>query len=152
MNQTLQTAARLRFITATVARLATVGSGGRPHLVPITFALLDDTTLVTAVDHKPKRTTALLRLANIAANPQVAVLVDHYSDDWEQLWWARADGRARVVEHDQEPTLRASALRALAGRYHQYVEHPPTGVLIVIEVERFSGWSAAYSDASREEA
>jgi PPOX class probable F420-dependent enzyme len=152
MNQTLQTAARRRFITATVARLATVGSGGRPHLVPVTFALLDDTTLVTAVDHKPKRTTALLRLANIAANPQVAVLVDHYSDDWEQLWWARADGVARVVQPGAEPTLRENALRALSARYQQYVDHPPEGVLIVIEVERFSGWSATYSEAPGEEA
>jgi PPOX class probable F420-dependent enzyme len=100
---------------------------------------------VTAVDHKPKRTTALQRLANIAVNPQVAVLVDHYDDDWEQLWWARADGLARVVQPDQEPVLRASALPALARRYPQYVEHPPQGVLIVVEIERFSGWTAAYS-------
>jgi PPOX class probable F420-dependent enzyme len=146
MNQTLQPDARLRFITATVARLATVGSTGHPHLVPITFALLDDATLVTAVDHKPKRTTALRRLDNIAANPQVAVLVDHYDDDWEQLWWARADGLARVLRPGQEPAVRESALRALAKRYRQYVERPPQGALIVIDVERFSGWSAAYSD------
>jgi PPOX class probable F420-dependent enzyme len=145
MNPTLHTEARLRFITATVARLATVGSTGRPHLVPITFALLDEATLVTAVDHKPKRTTALQRLANIAVNPQVAVLVDHYDDDWEQLWWARADGLARVIGPGQEPVLRASALPALARRYPQYVEQPPQGALIVVEIERFSGWSAAYS-------
>jgi PPOX class probable F420-dependent enzyme len=135
----------MRFITATVARLATVGSTGCPHLVPITFALLDDATLVSAVDHKPKRTTALQRLANIAANPQVAVLVDHYDDDWRQLWWARADGVARVVGPGQEPALRASALPALAHRYPQYVERPPQGALVVIDIERFSAWSAAYS-------
>jgi PPOX class probable F420-dependent enzyme len=146
MNQTLQPDARLRFITATVARLATVGSTGRPHLVPITFALLGDATLVTAVDHKPKRTTALRRLDNIAANPQVTVLVDHYEDDWEQLWWARADGRARVLGPGQEPSVRESALRALSHRYPQYVEQPPRGALIVIDVECFSGWSATYSD------
>ena len=145
MNQTLQPDARLRFTTATVARLATVGSTGQPHLVPITFALLDDATLVTAVDHKPKRTTALRRLANIAANPQVAVLVDHYDDDWEQLWWARADGLARVLAPDQEAGVRARALSALSARYPQYVQHPPQGALIVIDVERFSGWSATYS-------
>jgi PPOX class probable F420-dependent enzyme len=126
--------------------LATAGSTGRPHLVPITFALLDDATLVTAVDHKPKRTTALRRLDNIAANPQVTVLVDHYDDDWVQLWWARADGLARVLEPGQEPTVRAQALSALSARYPQYVEQPPQGALIVIDVERFSGWSAAYSD------
>ncbi len=78
-------------------------------------------TLVTAVDHKPKRTTALRRLANIAANPQVSVLVDHYEDDWDRLWWARADGRARVVPAGQDLELRATALDALAGRYRQYL-------------------------------
>jgi PPOX class probable F420-dependent enzyme len=147
MNQTLQPDARQRFITATVARLATLGSTGHPHLVPITFALLDDATLVTAVDHKPKRTTALRRLDNIAANPRVAVLVDHYEDDWQQLWWARADGLAPVLSPDQDPALREGAVRALCDRYPQYVEHPPQGALIVIDVERFSGWSAAYSSA-----
>jgi PPOX class probable F420-dependent enzyme len=146
MNQTLQPDARQRFTTATVARLATVGSTGQPHLVPITFALLDDATLVTAVDHKPKRTTALRRLDNIAANPQVTVLVDHYDDDWEQLWWARADGLARVLGPGQEPAVRADALSALSARYPQYVQHPPQAALIVIDVERFSGWSAAYSN------
>ena len=87
--------------------------GGRrrpPHVVPCTFALLGDATIVSAVDHKPKRTTALRRLANIAANPRVALLADHYDDDWEALWWARADGTARVVAPGAEPELRAAAV------------------------------------------
>jgi PPOX class probable F420-dependent enzyme len=129
-----------RFASATVARLATVGSTGAPHLVPITFALLDERTLVTAVDHKPKRTTALRRLANIEANPQVSVLVDHYESDWERLWWVRADGRARV-----EKAAPAGAAEALAERYVQYRERPPQGPFIVVDVQRFSSWSAAYS-------
>jgi PPOX class probable F420-dependent enzyme len=137
--------ARRRFATSMVARLATIGYRGDPHLVPITFALIGESTLVTAVDHKPKRTTALKRLANITAHPQVSVLVDHYEDDWDRLWWARADGHARVVPVGEEPDLRASALSALAGRYHQYLQQPPEGDLIVVEVERFSGWAATYS-------
>jgi PPOX class probable F420-dependent enzyme len=135
--------ARARLAGARVAHLATVGADGRPHIVPCTFALLDDATIVSAVDHKPKRTTALRRLANIAANPQVAVLGDHYEDDWDRLWWARADGTARVVAPEAEPELRAAALRALAARYAPYRERPPEGPLIVIEVGRWSGWSAA---------
>jgi PPOX class probable F420-dependent enzyme len=129
-----------RFASATVARLATVGSTGAPHLVPITFALLDERALVTAVDHKPKRTTALRRLANIEANPQVSVLADHYEDDWERLWWVRADGRARV-----EKAAPTGAAEALARRYEQYRARPPGGPFIVVEIQRFSGWSAAYS-------
>jgi PPOX class probable F420-dependent enzyme len=108
--------------------------------VPITFALLDERTLVTAVDHKPKRTTALRRLANIEANPRVSVLVDHYESDWERLWWVRADGRATV-----EKAAPAGAAEALAQRYEQYRERSPQGPFIIVEIQRFSSWSAAYS-------
>lgn len=110
---------------------------GRPHVVPITFALLGDATLVTAVDHKPKRTRALARLANLAANPAATVLVDHYSDDWMQLWWARADGQGRVHAPGQAP----EAIDALTARYAQYRERAPDGPVIVIEVQRWSAWA-----------
>jgi PPOX class probable F420-dependent enzyme len=133
--------ARARLAGARVAHLATAAADGRPHVVPITFALLGDATIVTAVDHKPKRTTALRRLANIAENPSVAVLADHYDDDWDELWWARADGSARVVAPGDEPALRAAAQRALIDRYVPYRERPPAGALVVIDVERWSGWS-----------
>ena len=72
--------ARELFAASRVARLATCDIEGRPHLVPITFALEED-VIVTAVDHKPKRTTRLRRIANIAANPRVSALVDHHRDD-----------------------------------------------------------------------
>ena len=135
--------ARSRLAGARVARLATAAADGRPHVVPCTFALLDDATIVSAIDHKPKRTTALRRLANIAANPHVALLADHYADDWDMLWWARADGTARVLPPDAEPALRAAAVRGLSARYAPYLTRPPQGPLIVIAVRRWSGWSAA---------
>ena len=135
--------ARARLAGARVAYLATVAADGRPHVVPCSFALLDDATIVSAVDHKPKRTTALRRLANIAANPQVALLADHYEEDWNALWWARADGTARVVSRPTEPEFRAAAVRALSARYPPYRARPPAGALVVIAVHRWSGWSAA---------
>jgi PPOX class probable F420-dependent enzyme len=133
--------ARARFGAARVARLATVGV--RPHLVPITFVLLAGDTIVTPVDHKPKRTTALQRLRNIEANPEVAVLVDHYDDDWAGLWWVRADGRARPVTTGDEPELHARAAKELALKYPPYGTQPPTGTLIAIDVERWTGWTAS---------
>jgi len=135
--------AHARLAGARVAHLATADADGRPHVVPITFAVLADGTIVSAVDHKPKRTTALRRLANIAANPQVAVLADYYAEDWTQLWWARADGVARVVDAGEEPALRTRALDALELRYPPYRRRPPTGALVVVDVARWSGWSAA---------
>ena len=78
---------------APVARLATVGADGSVHLVPFCFAVVDE-RLVSAVDHKPKRHTRLQRLADIAATGRASVLVDHYDDDWTQLWWIRVGGAA----------------------------------------------------------
>ena len=71
------------------------GDGGRRravHLVPFCFAVVDE-RLVSAVDHKPKRHARLQRLADIAATGRASVLVDHYDDDWTQLWWIRVGGR-----------------------------------------------------------
>jgi PPOX class probable F420-dependent enzyme len=131
--------ARERFTAARVARLATVTADGQPHLVPIVFAVSGE-VVYSVVDAKPKSTTSLRRLANIAANPKVSVLVDHYTEDWTQLWWARADGAARIIEID-EPE--AAALRLLVARYPVYRTEPPPGPMIAIDVERWSGWSAA---------
>ena len=120
-----------------MARLATTGADGAPHIVPVTFCL-DGERIVTAVDHKPKTTTRLRRLQNIRANPQVSVLVDHYEDDWTRLWWVRADGLATVVDRADE---RTPLLASLIAKYPQYVDQPPLGPVIVITVGRFATWS-----------
>jgi PPOX class probable F420-dependent enzyme len=132
--------ARRRFAGARVARLATAGADGRPHIVPIVFAQAGE-TIYSAVDAKPKRTTALRRLANVAANPRVAVLADDYDEDWRALWWVRADGRGRVLAAG-EPEARDAVAR-LTERYAQYREQPPAGAVLAIDVERWSGWSGA---------
>jgi PPOX class probable F420-dependent enzyme len=131
--------ARALMRQAPVARLATVRADGSPHAVPICFALIGDDTIVSAVDHKPKRTDALVRLDNVRTTPAVSVLADHYDDDWSQLWWVRADGAARVVDEGPD---RAAAIDALALRYAQYVGSRPTGAVLVVEVSRWSGWRA----------
>ncbi|HSZ04857.1 MAG TPA: TIGR03668 family PPOX class F420-dependent oxidoreductase [Solirubrobacteraceae bacterium] len=129
--------ARARFAAARVARLATVDAHGRPHLVPIVFALAGE-TIYSVVDAKPKRTTELRRLRNVSSNPYVSVLVDHYDDaDWSALWWVRADGVARVLELT-EPGAR-DAVRLLAERYPR---QRATGPVLAIDIERWSGWSA----------
>ena len=130
--------ARRRFASARVARLATVGADGRPHLVPMAFALAGE-TVYSAVDAKPKRTRALRRLANVAAEPRVAILADHYEEDWGALWWVRADGTGRILDAG-EPEGR-NALGLLAGRYAQYRDAPPAGPVLAVDVARWSGWS-----------
>ena len=127
---------------APVVRLATVDGGGRPHIVVTTFAVAGG-HIYTAVDQKPKSTRELKRLQNIRSNPAVSVLADHYADDWDRLWWARADGNAVVVT---QPEDMARAIRLLAERYPQYRADPPHGPVIDITVTRWSGW--AYSDGT----
>lgn len=127
--------AKSRFAAARVARLATVSAAGVPHLVPITFAVLDE-RIVFVVDDKPKTTTRLKRVDNIAANPSVCVLVDAYDDDWTRLWWVRADGVAIVLDADDE------AVDALTARYPAYRRSRPPGPVVSIAVTGWSGWAA----------
>jgi PPOX class probable F420-dependent enzyme len=128
--------ARELFASARVARLATADAEGVPHVVPLVFAL-DGDTIYSAVDPKPKRTTDLKRLRNVAANPRVALLADHYADeDWDALWWVRADGSGRVLDASPE------AVALLRERYAQYRDTPPAGPVLVIDVWRWSGWRA----------
>ena len=129
-----------RVVFARVARLATADASGRPHVVPVTFALVDD-RIVSVVDSKPKSSRRLKRLANIEANPAVSLLVDHYDDgDWSALWWARVDGRAWLA--GEGPQLE-SGIGALRAKYPQYgATVSIDGPLIVIDIERVSHWSA----------
>jgi len=129
--------AKQRLAESKVARLATVSDEGQPHIVPVVFAL-DGDTLYFAVDAKPKTTTNLKRLKNIASNPAVSVLVDHFEDDWSKLWWVRADGTARVIT-DEAHAQRATEL--LVTKYAQYRTARPAGPVVAIHVDRITGWS-----------
>jgi PPOX class probable F420-dependent enzyme len=124
-----------------VARLATVDPDGRPHLVPIVFALLGE-TVYTAVDAKPKRSPTLRRIENARARPDVTVLVDHYEDAWTRLWWVRLRGRARVLDGGDEAER---ALAALTAKYPQYREasSTPGPPVLAVDVTEWRAWSAS---------
>jgi PPOX class probable F420-dependent enzyme len=122
-----------------VVRLGTADAQGRPHVVVVTF-VVDGDMIYTAVDQKPKTTTGLKRLRNVGENPAVTMLADEYSDDWEALWWVRADGRAEVLADQRQM---AGPLRLLTSRYWQYREKPPTGPVLAVTAERWTGWSGA---------
>jgi PPOX class probable F420-dependent enzyme len=126
--------------------MATADRAGRPHLVPIVFAVEGD-RLISAIDHKPKRSTALRRLANIDENPNVSVLVDEYDEDWTRLWWARADGVGKVLGPGSPG--REQAVDRLVDRYTEYARLRPGGPVIVVDVNRWSGWSAQADSQGR---
>jgi PPOX class probable F420-dependent enzyme len=135
--------ARERFAAARVARLATADAAGRPHLVPVVFAVAGD-VIYSVVDAKPKRTSALRRLRNVAENPFVALLADHYDDaDWGALWWVRADGRARVLDPGSGvESERVEAARAVDLLRARYPHQRAVGAVLAVDVSRWSGWSA----------
>jgi PPOX class probable F420-dependent enzyme len=128
--------ARSRLAAARAGHLATVTSGGRPHVVVCCFVLHGD-TVWTAVDDKPKSTAMLQRVRNVAAVPFASLLVDRYDDDWSQLWWIRVDGPAHVVG---DAGQREHALDALAAKYEQYRAQRPAGSVLALDIERWRSW------------
>ena len=132
------TQARDRFAGSPVLRLATAGADGRPHVVPCTFAVDGAGRIVIGVDNKPKTSMNLRRLRNIAENPSVSLLVDHYADEWTELWWVRADGTAVVERAGAEHAEHWALLRA---KYPQYAGQILEGPVIVVTADRWTGWS-----------
>jgi coenzyme F420-0:L-glutamate ligase/coenzyme F420-1:gamma-L-glutamate ligase len=126
--------------TQRVGRLATVDADGMPHVVPVCYALVDR-TLYVVLDEKPKRVAAraLKRVRNILANPRAALVVDHYEDaDWSRLGWVMARGQAEIVEPGEE---HAAALRALRGRYPQYLSMDlDQSPMIALRIEKITRW------------
>lgn len=136
---------RARFSGARVARLATIAEDGAPRLVPITFAVVSAIgaaeVIFSAVDHKPKSTTALARLRRIEREPRVCLLADEYAEDWAaQLWWVRADASAKVLT---EGTEHDTGILFLQRKYAQYRFHPPANAVIRFVVSQWSGWAAS---------
>jgi PPOX class probable F420-dependent enzyme len=120
-----------------VARLATITADG-PRLVPVTF-VWHRGAAVWAVDRvKPKRHTRLRRLDDLAADARVAVLADHYADDWAELWWVELQGTAATLAGQAA----AAALDALAERYPAYRSERPPGPVVAVTPRRWAWWSA----------
>ena len=126
------------FAGAPVAVLTTVRPDGAPHVVPVVFAVHEG-VVFTAVDAKRKSTQHLQRLTNIANEPRVSLLVDHYDEDWSELWWVRADGVAAVhVSGD----MMAEGYTLLRAKYPQYDRIALDGPVVTVDVQRWAGWHA----------
>ena len=131
-----------RLSNAPVGHLATADAAGRPHVIPVCFAY-DGEYLYSVLDAKPKRSrlTGLRRVRNILENPQVSLVIDHYDEDWSQLWYLLVHGRAELVE-DAESTGPAIAL--LRSKYPQYRRMAVDGNPVIrITLERATGWAGS---------
>lgn len=129
-----------------VAHLATADAAGAPHVVPVCFALAGATVYI-AIDRKPKSGAPLKRLRNIAENPSVALVADHYDDaDWGALRWVMVRGRAELLERGPE---RDDAQRRLRAKHRQLAAMDLAALpVIAIRIERVTGWSAAGGSAA----
>jgi PPOX class probable F420-dependent enzyme len=135
---------RARVAAARVGRLATLSGPEAVHLVPCCFALDPDADRwYWVVDAKPKRALAIRRLDNLGRHPAATLVVDHWDEDWSQLWWVRLDGRGRVLEPASDEDRRARDL--LTGKYAQYRAEPPPGAAVAVEVVGWRWWSASGS-------
>ena len=131
-----------RLSRARVATLGTMGPDGFAHLVPCCFAV-DGTVLYSAVDDKPKVSPKLRRLANVIADERVTLLVDHYDEEWERLWWIRASGTGRVLRGatDDDVAEHERAVRLLLTKYTQYATHRLDGPVLAVTVSHWRTWA-----------
>ena len=156
-----------RLAAAPVGHLATADAAGRPHIVPFCFACDGDgRRIYSPLDAKPKRgssLTALRRVRNILANPQVSVLIDHYEDDWRNLWYLLIQARAELLSPDHpspgvpspDPPLdlspddeHAAAIALLRAKYPQYRAMPiDANPVIKITPQRATAWNGSNTPA-----
>ena len=126
---------------ARIARLATADDAGRPHVIPVCFAF-DGTAIYIILDQKPKSValTRLRRVRNIRSNPQAALVVDHYDEDWQALRYVLVSCRAELLAGNEEEAARAVTL--LRGKYRQYRDMALDGnPVIKLTPLRFTAWS-----------
>jgi PPOX class probable F420-dependent enzyme len=122
-----------------VAHLATADRRAAPHVVPVCFAVIEQTLYIT-IDEKPKQASSvpLKRIRNIAENPAVAVVVDRYDEDWTRLGWVMLRGRAEILaegtEHDAAQALLRSRYPQLAAM--RIARHP----VIAVRIEKATSW------------
>jgi len=132
----------VKLAEARVARLATIQPNGQPHVLPVCF-VFDQGQFLTALDRKPKRVPPenLARVRNLQAHPEAALIIDHYSEDWNELWYVLVHGHADMIP----PTASAEhgrAIQKLRAKYPQYSGSmlPAEALVIRITPERMTWW------------
>jgi PPOX class probable F420-dependent enzyme len=124
---------------APVGRLATADAGGAPHVIPVCY-VFDGQAIYSVLDQKPKRSALprLKRVRNIQANPRVALVVDHYEEDWQRLWYILVSGQAELLVEGNE---RVEAIKLLRQKYSQYRDMPiDPNPVIKITPDRVVSW------------
>ena len=140
---------RRRIARARVGHFAT-SDGNVPSVVPVCFVLLGE-TLYQAIDGKPKSVdpAQLRRVKNVRANPNAALLIDHYVEDWRRLWYVLLRGKARIVDAGAEQRRAIVALRKKYPQYRTTVPLASDALVIAIDVRRLRHWQASSTGRGR---
>jgi len=137
-----------RLQAARIGRLATLDGVGQPNVLPVCFVMDGDRTIYTPVDRKPKKVPPerLARVRNILSQPRVALVVDHYEEDWQELWYVVVRGTAGLIS-EQSTEERGQALTTLREKYQQYRTGmlPDDAPIIRIDIESITGWESKVS-------
>jgi PPOX class probable F420-dependent enzyme len=131
---------------ARVAHLATSSLEGVPHNIPLCFWFDNAARFYFVIDEKPKRRTGTetKRMRNIAQNPRVALVIDHYEEDWAYLAFVLVHGEAHVVDDSNEYML---GLRNLRDKYPQYramALNPERNPMVRIDADRVHVWGERF--------
>jgi PPOX class probable F420-dependent enzyme len=119
--------------------LATLHPGRGVDVVPVVFAL-DGRRIVIPVDTiKQKRTTDLQRSKNLRADPRCALIVEHYSEDWDDLWWVRVHATGSECPDGELDAARG----LLAARHPRYRTEGSIASALILDPNAMSGWAAA---------
>lgn len=129
---------------ARVARLATVDSENcKPYLVPVVF-IYDGNNFYVPIDEKAKRSKPenLKRVKNIQTNPNVALLIDEYNEDWKKIWFIMIQGNASLINNIESKQNRL-VQRVHRLLYEKYPQYQTTGVgkfCIMIRPQKVINW------------
>ena len=125
-----------RLVEADFGVLGTVDAERGVHLVPVVFVIVDGRLTIPIDSVKPKSTTRLRRASNVTRDPRASLLVDHRSDDWQQLWWVRADLKAARLGDELWR-------EALAHKYPTYRQVGTVIDVMAFDIVTLTGWSAS---------
>jgi len=131
--------------SARIAHLATASGAGEPHNIPLCF-WFDGASFYFVIDEKPKRKTGtgIKRMKNIAENPRVALVIDHYDEDWNRLAYVLVHGEARIVDDEAEYALAIQHLRHKYSQYHAMLLTRENNPAVRIEPLRVHAWGARF--------
>jgi coenzyme F420-0:L-glutamate ligase/coenzyme F420-1:gamma-L-glutamate ligase len=131
-----------------IGRLATVDLECKPHVIPVVFVFDNDRNCYfIPIDEKTKRSRPenLKRVKNIQENPNIALLLDEYNEDWTKLYFIMIRGKGSILGgkklEQNEMLILEKAHKLLCDKYPQYKKIGIGKYLIKIMPQKVVVWN-----------